>query len=159
MSTPLNFDLDGLYIIMSDLGGNSRFHWTLYLETAFQSGEIFHLTTPDNSNEWVYENKPTPDMRDTSRLVVAIKVAVIEPDLHDALRIRLSEIPIQYSARFKEDVTCRVWLKEVLFELDNEGYIKLTDSVEGIEREVKLAAMRNKHRNLRSVIKSQGSVC
>lgn len=60
MSTPVDFDLDGLYIILSDLDGNNRFHWGLYLETSFKSGEIFHLTALDISNDWIYETRTTP---------------------------------------------------------------------------------------------------
>lgn len=98
-------------------------------------------------------------MRESAKLLVATKVAAIDPVLRDALRSRLAEVPIEYSARFREDITCRVWLKEALFALDNEGYIKLIQSVDEIEQESKIVAMTNKHRHEKSVIKSKGSVC
>jgi hypothetical protein len=70
---------------------------------------------------------------------------------------RLWQIPIAYSTQFHESITCRVWLKEALFALDDEGYIKLTESVDDIEAEAKNLAMRNKSRGTKTVARSSGS--
>lgn len=59
----------------------------------------------------------------------------------------MAQIPIQYSARFREDITCRVWVKEALFALDDEGYIKLTKSVDAIDNEARSEAIKNKYLN------------
>ncbi|KAK2762048.1 hypothetical protein FQN54_001054 [Arachnomyces sp. PD_36] len=154
MSTSLNFDPNGLYIVLSDIGAIDRFHWGLYLATSEDIGVIFHLTNPPNSSEWIYETRTTSNMRQSVNLLVATKIAVIDPVLGGIMPDRLAQIPIQYSARFREDITCRVWLKEALFALDEEGFIKLTASVDDVENESKVAALTNKFQRTKGVIKS-----
>ena len=74
--------------------------------------------------------------------------------LHDALAKRLTEIPVQPSSRYGP-ITCRVWVKEALEELDNEGYIKLQGKVNDIEQEAIDEAVGNKLRRKRTTIKSK----
>ena len=154
----LRFDSNSLYILLSDLGDDYRFHWGLYLAKSPESGIISHLTNPENTTTWTYEAKSSANASSSGSLIIAVKVATIEPELVDTLCNRLAKIPIGYSAHFREDITCRVWVKEALFALDEDGYIKLVKSVDDIEMEAKTAAMVNKYRKQRSVIKSVGSL-
>lgn len=50
-------------------------------------------------------------------LLVALRIAVMDPTLHSSLTERLAAVPVT------PPVTCRLWLKQAPFHLDNEGYI------------------------------------
>jgi hypothetical protein len=154
---PLELDVDGLYIIVRDLGDTYRFHWGLYLATRTSTGDLSHAVNTVNKNSWAYEVRRDINLIDW-RFLAAVKVGIIETELHDALRSRLREIPMGYSSRFKEDMSCRVWVKEALFALDNEGFIQLVGSVNAIDMEAKAEAMRNKLEGRRTIIKSSGSL-
>lgn len=93
----------------------------------------------------------------SQRLLVALKIGVLNPILHEPLLDRLKEIPIAYSTRFHESITCRVWLKEALFALDDEGYTKLTRSVNDIEVEARNLAIQNKSQGKKTISRSAGS--
>lgn len=153
----LSLDSNGFYILLFDVGDDCRFHWVLYHAQSPDSGIVSYLLQVQDTDAWVFETKTSADVGSSRNLIVAVKLAVIEPELADALSKRLAQIPIGYSARFREDVTCRVWVKEALFALDDEGYIKLIKSIDDIEMEANTTAMLNKYRKQRSVIKSAGS--
>ncbi|PKX98925.1 uncharacterized protein P174DRAFT_437361 [Aspergillus novofumigatus IBT 16806] len=159
MSTEITFDVNGLYILLSDRGENSyTFHWALYLHQAENSGYLYHLINEsDSTSSWRFDPQPSQDAIDSQRLLVALNIGVLEPTLHQALLDRLRQIPIAYSTRFHENITSRVWLKEALFALDDEGYIKLTEGVNDIEAEATNLAMRNKIRGTKTVARSSGS--
>ncbi|KAF7163166.1 hypothetical protein CNMCM5623_008236 [Aspergillus felis] len=158
MSTKITFDVNGLYILLSDRGDKGyTFHWGLYLHQAEDSGYLYHLINETDSSSWRFDPGPSKNMMNSQRLLVALKIGVLEPTLHQALLDRLWQIPIAYSTRFHESITCRVWLKEALFALDDEGYIKLTESVDDIETEAKNLAMRNKIGGTKTVARSRGS--
>ncbi|KKZ68517.1 hypothetical protein EMCG_05801 [[Emmonsia] crescens] len=125
---PLIFDPDSLYILLSDLGDAYRFHWGILLATTPTSGTIFHLINPDISNKtlWAYETKCSDMVASSARLLVGVKIAPLEPVLHAAAGDFLKEIPIADSQRFKENISCRVWVLEALYELDNSGFINLS---------------------------------
>ena len=152
---PLNFDQNGLYMLFSDLGDGYRFHWQLYLATSPDFGTIFHLNNPEgNGTTWIFEVKPNSHERDIPNLVLATKIANMEPILYEALKCRLEQLPIEYSSRFRENITCRVWVKEALFALDDEGYIQLLNGAERLEKEVTTTAMMNRFHRRRTVTKS-----
>ncbi|PGH34074.1 hypothetical protein GX50_03130 [[Emmonsia] crescens] len=94
---PLIFDPDSLYILLSGLGDAYRFYWGLLLRQGSQLSQAFGCRQDRT------------------------------------LRARaprcgggyLKKIPIAHSQRFKEDISCRVWVLEASYELDNSGFIKL----------------------------------
>lgn len=92
------------------------------------------------------------------RLIVAIKIGIIEPGLHQTLLDRLEQILIAYSTRFHESITCLVWLKEAIFSLDDEGYIQLTQTVDEIEAEARITAIHNKSMGQRGVSRNKGTL-
>jgi hypothetical protein len=158
MSTQITFDINGLYILLSDRGDKTyTFHWCLYLHQTIDSGSLYHLINESDSTSWRFDPQPITNIANDERLLGALKIGVLDPTLHQPLRDRLWEIPIAYSTRFHESITCRVWLKEALFALDDEGYIKLTESVDGIEAEARNMAMRNKSLGKKTVAQSVGS--
>lgn len=118
---------------------------------------FINLINEYDSTNWRFDPQPSQESIDSQRLLMALKIGVLEHTLHQALLHRLWQIPIAYSTRFHESITCRVWLKEALFALDGEGYIKLTESVNDIEAKATNLEMRNKIRGTKTVARSSGS--
>ncbi|KAL2863767.1 uncharacterized protein BJX67DRAFT_238771 [Aspergillus lucknowensis] len=105
-----------------------------------------------------YDKGYSENVINSNKILVAWKLAVVDPVLHEPFRTRLSEIPIQYSTRFREAMTCRVWIKEELFHLDDEGFIKLIESIDDIEHDAIFSAMQNKVEGRQTVAKCSGTV-
>ncbi|PLB53940.1 hypothetical protein P170DRAFT_431694 [Aspergillus steynii IBT 23096] len=160
MNTPFPLDPNALYILLLDRGDSYLFHWALYLAKSASSGIMYHLINPDTTDPttWKYEIQGISDGSYFSRVLLALKLGTLDPVVHDAVAGRLGDVPIQYSGRFKENVTCRVWLKEALYALDDEGYVELGRSVNEIDTEATHLAMINKSKRVRSVVTSRGCV-
>ncbi|KAJ5093583.1 hypothetical protein N7456_009444 [Penicillium angulare] len=160
MEAPFNFELNGLYILLFDRGGKSfTFHWSLYLHQTETSGYTYQLLNDgDSPFTWYFDSGPSENIKYSDRLLVALPIGVLNPILHKAVHDRLSQIPITYSTRFDDRITCRVWLKEALFILDDEGYIGLLGPVNGIEAEATSYAIRNKGSRLKGTTRSTGIV-
>lgn len=153
----LKFDAGGLYILVSDIGAERQFHWGLYLATTSSSGFIFHLINNESTNNtWGYQMKASTNVPSSISLLVAVKIAVLDSVLQDALPDRLAQVAIQDSSLYGK-ITCRIWVKQALHELDDEGYIKLTQSVNAVEEEALDIAMDNKPRRRRSAVNSNHS--
>ncbi|KKZ64073.1 hypothetical protein EMCG_01569 [[Emmonsia] crescens] len=84
-------------------------------------GVVYHLINPPGTTLWEYESKTTANVIESRSLLVALQVAVMEPVLHESLGDRLAEVRTGYSNRFHENMTCRVWVKEALSDLDGYG--------------------------------------
>jgi hypothetical protein len=144
----------GLYILLSDIGYTNRFHWAFFMSTDENHGTIFHLTNGQDINwrdTWIYETKTINQVPAFDNLLLALQVAEIPPELHQALAKRLAKVPIHGNS------TCRVWLKEALVILDEEGYIKLIRTVQEIEQEAAEQAERNRREHTRTIEKSKFS--
>lgn len=151
------FEINSLYLLLLDRGDAHTFHWGFLLANSPEDGEIFHLINWKNSPDWEYEHISSDRVDMSRRLLLALKIAVMGPVLRPALRSRLSQIPIQDSIQFREKITCRVWIKEALFALDEEGYIKLTGTVDEVEEEARDEAMVNATNRRTTVRKSMWS--
>ncbi|KAG2412883.1 hypothetical protein HFD88_010440 [Aspergillus terreus] len=150
---PVSFDTNGLYILVSDIGAEAQFHWCFYLATSAKEGQIFHLiNNEDTGHTWQYQTKPSEDVPLSITLLVGRKIAVMHPNLHGPLAERLAAVSTT------PPVTCRLWLKRALSDLDDEGYIQLKESVDWIEEEAFIDALENKPRGRRTVQNSAGSV-
>lgn len=157
--TPLLFEPNALYILLLDRGDTYLFHWELYLATTALEGVAFHITNDAGPTAWQYERVVTNEMPQLRRLILALKIGSLAPVLHNALSERLAAVPLSlYSVRFREQLSCRVWVKEALFSLDDEGYVSLGRAVNDIEEEAKYLAMLNKSKNERKVFRSRACV-
>ncbi|EZF35052.1 hypothetical protein H101_01418 [Trichophyton interdigitale H6] len=153
----LKFDENGFYVLISDRGDSWRFHWGLYLAKTPTDGIIYHLLNTTSSTEWRLEVKESSNVIHSNKLLGALKIGIIEPMLHEMLGQCLLEIPIEYSTRFKENITCRVWLKEAIYELNERGLLNITKSVDFIEDEGNRLAMSNKAKDGQSVSTSEAT--
>lgn len=148
----ISFNTNGLYILISDIGEVLRFHWGLYLALSPGHGIILHtVNNRDTGHQWQYQTKANIGVPNSKPLLVALQIGLIGPDLHGPLAERLATVPVT------PPVTCRLWLKQALFDLDNEGYIGLMNEVNDIKMEGILPAERNKTNNQRTAEMSRGS--
>ncbi|KAL4914891.1 hypothetical protein BDW62DRAFT_189507 [Aspergillus aurantiobrunneus] len=156
----VRFDLNSLYLVLTDRGSASSFHWSFYLRTAATSGEMLHLVNRSGMTEWEFEclARLPEDVATANELLLVLKLGDLDPVLHGAFKERLGQIPIQYSARFRESISCRVWMKEALFALDDEGFITLAQSVEKVEADAKLVAMLNRAQGRKSIVDCGGAI-
>ncbi|KAL3479801.1 hypothetical protein BJX99DRAFT_61627 [Aspergillus californicus] len=142
---PISFEPNGLYILLSDLGSEWQFHWAFYLAMTAHSGRILHLINNiDTDHVWKYVSRFMVGVPKTSTLLVALKIAVMDPVLHEPLDSRLAAVSQA------PPVTCRTWLRRALEILDDEGFIKLTGCVEDLELEVESKAVGNRAMNCRT---------
>ncbi|KAI1977181.1 hypothetical protein LOZ53_001725 [Ophidiomyces ophidiicola] len=149
----LSLDVNGFYLVLSDCDRVYKFHWGLYLAKALQYGVVYHIIS-DSNGKLILETGPVENPFTFSHIILAIKLADMDPALHEALADRLAEVPVAYSTRFRENITCRVWVKEALFLLDDQGYIKLIREVIALEREAIGAAIVQKIGGTRLILKS-----
>lgn len=152
---PLVFEVNTLYILVLDRGDTYIFHWSLYLTTTATEGVHFRIINDAGPVDWRYERASTNEMPCLRRLLVALKIGTVGTIMHGALSDRLALVPLTlYSTRFRENLSCRVWTKEALFALDDEGYLNLGKAVKGIEEEAKYLAMMAKSKGDRKVVRS-----
>lgn len=135
----LKFEANGLYLFLSERCHKLTFHWGLYLAKSPDTGTVYHLL--HNGDVWSLETQPGDNLIKTRSFSLALRIAIIEPALHGFVSECLEAIPIKtYSSRFREDVTCRVWVKEALYELDQSGLIKLVWPIYQIETDASVKA-------------------
>ncbi|KFY81852.1 hypothetical protein V500_11023 [Pseudogymnoascus sp. VKM F-4518 (FW-2643)] len=140
-------------LFLSDIGSERQFHWGFYLATEPKSGIVYHVINgPQTGDRWQYQTKKSHNVPSSVNLLTAMKIAVIEPLLYEALAARLATVPVEDSSRYGL-ITCRVWLKEALHILDDEGYINLTGTVPLVEDEAVETAADNRPRGRRTVFK------
>ncbi|KAL2833846.1 hypothetical protein BDW59DRAFT_64592 [Aspergillus cavernicola] len=148
---PISFDINGLYILLSDLGSERQFHWAFYLAKDLNSGPMYHVVNnADTQHQWQYISRMMTGTPKDKTLLVALKIAMMDPVLHDALGARLDAVSITPAP-----VTCRIWLKRALEALDDEGYIQLIATVDDVELEAEMMAVENRARRLRTVATSK----
>lgn len=148
----LSLSQNTLYIVLFDRGDKTyTFHWALYLHQNANAGLQYHLINTTDSTSWKFDPHATDDIESDRSLLAALEIGSLEPMMHPHLLHRLEQISILDSERFRERITCRVWLKEAIFALDDEGYISLTKTVDDIEERATLLAMQNKSLGRRTV--------
>ncbi|KAE8353588.1 hypothetical protein BDV28DRAFT_164866 [Aspergillus coremiiformis] len=142
-----------LYILLQPRTFPSIFHWSFYITGTREpstSGTMHDLTNSGGSQLWTYNSIPINllDPNPTSPAIAAIKVDVIDDMemLREAMEECLSNIPRTYSSLFREEMSCRVWVKEALWGLDQGGFIDLgrrgnVFGIQGVEMDVVRAGL------------------
>lgn len=158
-SAPLLFEPNAVYVLLLDRGETYNFHWEIYLASTATHGTIFYITNDSTPTKWEHKREFTSAMPQQQRLILALRVGTVEPLLHSAMADRLALIPTTLpSTRFREPMTSRVWVKEALFLLDNEGYLNLGAGPTDVEAEAKHFGMLGKSKNERRVLRSKAYV-
>ncbi|KAL5334927.1 hypothetical protein BJX70DRAFT_343209 [Aspergillus crustosus] len=148
--------------------------------TSAPAGTIHHLVdTPTSTTctptptpapkTWTYitavDTDPSPNnLSRSDGLFLAHPLSPVDPSLIPALTQRLSEIPIAYSKRFREEINCVVWVYEALILLEEEGFVDLglgaesgdgdeewANAVRGVGERATMAAMVNQVHGRRGV--------
>ncbi|OGM39332.1 hypothetical protein ABOM_012052 [Aspergillus bombycis] len=142
-----------LYILLQSRSTPSTFHWSLYTTNTHGPltwGMKHDLIEKAHRRLWTYNSAPANLLESQSRpAIAAVKVDVIDDVemMRGALEECLGNVPrTAYSSRFREEMSCRVWVKEALWGLDQGGFIDLGDrgnvsGIQGVEREVVRAGL------------------
>lgn len=155
-SNPITFD--PTVCTLSNMGEKMHFHWGLFLATDSRNGTVFHLVNHRDTNfEWKFATKPNRNMSSSVTLLLASKIAVMDPVLHQPLEDTLASVPIVSSLRYGP-ISCRSWVKEALETLDDSGFIKLTQNVDIIEETLVRRAEARRVVDSKATEKNPGSV-
>ncbi|KAJ3498812.1 hypothetical protein NLG97_g820 [Lecanicillium saksenae] len=146
----LQLDINGLYIILSTQSANNVWHWVLYLHISESLGWVFHITDLGLVS-WEYHCYECSDMVYSATAISVVKVADMAPEMHEALHARIGfdsrpAVRLEDTEHFGR-LNCRTWLLQVLYELDNEGYISVRPgySIRDVEQEALALASNNKY--------------
>ncbi|OAA57276.1 Beta-lactamase/transpeptidase-like protein [Cordyceps fumosorosea ARSEF 2679] len=150
----LHLDANALYVILSNQSANNVCHWVLYLHISARLGWAFHISNLGVvPGTWEYRCDESCDMTYSPTAVAAVKVAGdMVPEMHDALRRRIGlhggrppVVRLEDTPRFGQ-LSCRTWVLQALYELDNEGYISVLPGylVEDVAEEAASLAAANR---------------
>ncbi len=138
-----------------------RFHWYIFVPNAgtgtaadahldvLQSGLKMHATTDyspsDTERRWCFDATPTTLATDEGGLAAAATIGRLGIEVRDGrvrsqegLRDMLAQIPmaVPEADKAREPVfTCRVWVREALRRMHQEGYVDCPD-VDALEEEM-----------------------
>ncbi|KAL3496132.1 hypothetical protein BJX62DRAFT_232639 [Aspergillus germanicus] len=102
---PIDFDVNGLYVLVSEIGEVHQFHWGFYLALSKQHGRVYHMVNNvDTNHMWQYKSKISYGVPESLILLLALKIGVMDPGLHAALEARLETVSAD------PPVTCPIWL-------------------------------------------------
>ncbi|KAJ4149968.1 hypothetical protein LMH87_010740 [Akanthomyces muscarius] len=146
----LHLDVNALYVILSTQSANNACHWALYLHIGPRLGWVFHITNM-GCVSWEYRCDEATEMTCSATAVSAVKIADMTPEMHEALRQRIGldsrpAVKLQDTEQFGP-LTCRTWLLQAPYELDNEGYISVLPgySVKDVGEEASSLASTNQY--------------
>ncbi|OAQ96044.1 hypothetical protein LLEC1_02747 [Akanthomyces lecanii] len=146
----LHLDINALYIVLSTQSASKAWHWALYLHIGPRLGWVFYITNL-GCVRWEYHCDEAADMAYSATAVSAVKIAEMVPEMHEALRRRIGldgrpAAKLQDTEQFGP-LTCRSWLLQALYELDNEGYVSVLPgcSATDVGKEASSLASTNQH--------------
>ncbi|KAH9897350.1 hypothetical protein F4778DRAFT_782938 [Xylariomycetidae sp. FL2044] len=109
-----------------------KFHWGLYNTTSAPRGFLIHATDANRGPLDLYQEiREVSNPRRSISLVVCLKIAD-SPGI-DALEYCASQVRLmdpRFIPRGERQWTCRVWVKEILLVLHNNGYLRLPAGLE-----------------------------
>lgn len=160
------FEENGIYIVLSALrgrAGNITYHWGLYISV--NGGWIYHATNDSADKTWSVQAKNGSRIASSKNLRLALKVGSVKSTAKvgeaDAI-LRAVPVPtdgVEYMAKYNDNFTCRIWVREALDALNEAKIVELTSSTENIEKEAtSLIACMTKRRINRSIAQSKHAI-
>lgn len=147
----LRLDTDALYIVLTLQSTSNAWHWALYLHVRETYGLVFHISSLGARGIWEYRCDESRDMIYSQSAISVVKIADMGPEMHEALHRRIGlgsrpAIPLIDTVQFGR-LTCRTWVLQALYELDNEGYISVRPgySIRDLEQEALSLASNNSY--------------
>ncbi|PLB48317.1 hypothetical protein P170DRAFT_437985 [Aspergillus steynii IBT 23096] len=124
-----------IYIMLKSRGALPGFHWGLFIPTSSPAGELWHAT--NETGGWVVTPTSTNEIPFSMALVLAYKIGSISPSGLGAVKNILDNVPynISHSPNTNEPFSCRIWVKDALVQLRENGFMLLRD-VSEIEEEL-----------------------
>ncbi|PGH20441.1 hypothetical protein AJ80_03587 [Polytolypa hystricis UAMH7299] len=144
------WELNCLYILLSDRGWVGTFHWALYLHQADLTGRLYHVVNRDDGI-WKLEVMECANKIRAADLMAAVRIGVILPEFFDMFDKGLSQATIRpHSPRSEEPFSCRTWAMDALIELEQIGLIEIKD-IAGLENETRAVGLMSGNRRMRDI--------
>lgn len=133
-----------IYMTLESRGAQPGFHWGIFIPTATPSGYVWHVT--DREGSWKLEQIVSATVPFSISLVLAYKVGSISSSTWQMCYSTLQAVPVinQPSPNEPEVFSCRVWAKNAIQALYDNGVIILAEAVPSIEN--KLVNWANAHK-------------
>lgn len=137
---------NSIYIVLSLRGALPGFHWSIFIPTNKNKGEVWHATNP--SGGWFMETKTTDSLPNSKSLCLLLKLGIVTSENWQTLRSTLANVPScgEPSLNTGEAFNCAVWVKDAILALHNAGVIHLTADVETINSAAVDTAETNRER-------------
>ncbi|EWZ36219.1 hypothetical protein FOZG_11959 [Fusarium oxysporum Fo47] len=132
MSLNGNLESSSIYIAMKSRPSPREYHWGLIVTDDIGRPVLHHAT--NLTGPWKYEERQNESAIDPT-LIVLVKASGVS-NVPRATQI-IQSVPTdgKPSRRTGAAFTCRIWVKDALFELHETGEIFLADDIEVIETE------------------------
>src|SRR5204862_3547820 len=88
------WELNSLYILLSDRGWPGTFHWALFLHDTDRGGSVYRAVS-GAKGVWRLEVENSPNAMDSRDLMAALKIGVIKPEFFKMFDQGLPELPIK----------------------------------------------------------------
>ncbi|OAL54479.1 hypothetical protein IQ07DRAFT_583769 [Pyrenochaeta sp. DS3sAY3a] len=133
-----------IYISLNLRGALPGFHWLIYMPKHASTGNIWHAT--NRTGGWHLEAKSISDVHEPMSFCLAYKIGSIEPkDWSKVNEILLNvDASGDLSPDSSEKFSCRIWAKNAMVRLQQEGFVEGDKSVEEIEEEATRLAEENR---------------
>lgn len=127
------YENSSMYINLSLRGANPGFHWAIFVPTNTPSGYIWHAV--NRTGGWELEAKESKDVPTSLDLCLSLKFGTVNSSNWNLVQDTLNANPAdgQPSSNTNEQFTCRVWVKDALYALQNAGIIHLVKPIDVIE--------------------------
>ncbi|KAK2871592.1 hypothetical protein FQN49_003024 [Arthroderma sp. PD_2] len=122
-----------IYVILSTRGANPGFHWGIFVPTDTPTGQVWHATNREGG--WKLEQRPSSNVPFSMSLVLAYKIGSVNDSNWQTCKDVLSGVAAgpHPSPNTGEAFSCRVWAKDAIIALRDNGIIVLEEDLSSIE--------------------------
>lgn len=133
-----------IYISLNLRGALPGFHWLIYIPTHAPTGNIWHAT--NRTGGWHLEAKSVADVHEPMSFCLAYRIGRIEPNDWSKVNEILLKVDAsgEPSPDTSEKFSCRIWVKDAVMSLQQEGFVAGDKSVGEIEEEAIRLAEENR---------------
>ncbi|KAG6037170.1 hypothetical protein E4U41_005304 [Claviceps citrina] len=120
---------ESIYIAMYSTAHLRKFHWGLVLIDSMKQARLFHA---NNRVHWLLEEKPVSPEQSLT-LVVLIRLDKVRSLSRTKKIMRSIPADGSPSRRTGEFFTCRIWVKDAIVALHDQGEIALPTDIDSLE--------------------------
>ncbi|KAF7875103.1 hypothetical protein EAF04_002275 [Stromatinia cepivora] len=136
----LQLENNTVYMTLNSRGVPGTFHWGIFITSSAPDGVHYHAT--NRFGGWVPEFRPTTKITQSLTLVIVYKIGIVSSQTRLKVDQVLEAVPADGSASLRtgEAFTCRIWTKDALVALHDNGNVTLPADIDTLERQAFAAA-------------------